>query len=74
MGLPDADDVLQIHNALVTLFDSSADPIFPPAVKSQALLESACGRPHTCAGSVQKYRSVNHKSLRLRRPRQPPGA
>lgn len=65
MWLPDADDVIQIHDALVALFQSSGDPIFPPGVKSRALLESACGRPHTGIGSVQKYKTVEQKAAAL---------
>ena len=50
-----ADDVVRIHYALVEEFASSDNPIDPPGVKSQSLLESAVGRQHTSLGNTIKY-------------------
>jgi death-on-curing family protein len=51
-------EVLQIHEILVSDFANSGDPIFPPGVKSQALLESAVARQHVEFGGVAKYTSA----------------
>lgn len=50
-----ATEVAQIHWILVDDFAKSRDPIDPPGVKSQALLESAVGRLHTALGGDLKY-------------------
>lgn len=47
-----------MHGALVGDFAASADPISPPGVRSQALLESAVQRPRTSLGGEDKYPSV----------------
>jgi prophage maintenance system killer protein len=49
------DDICRIHDALCADFALSADPIFPPGVKSMALLESAVGRQHVGFGPFRKY-------------------
>jgi death-on-curing family protein len=51
------DEVRQIHDILVQDFADSGDPIFPPGVKHQNLLESAVARQHTEFGGVAKYTS-----------------
>jgi len=48
-------EVERIHWVLVGDFARSRDPIEPPGVKSQALLESALGRPKTGLGQDFKY-------------------
>ena len=63
--LPDAQNVIAIHEELVRLFEHEPDPISPPGVKSLALLESACNRPNTGAGSVEKYKTLAQKSATL---------
>lgn len=50
-----ATEVAQIHWILVDDFAKSRDPIDPPGVKSQPLLESAVGRLHTALGGDLKY-------------------
>jgi death-on-curing protein len=49
------EDVLTIHEILVSDFANSADPISPPGLRSIALLESAVGRQSTSLGDVLKY-------------------
>ncbi|MBE3088226.1 MAG: type II toxin-antitoxin system death-on-curing family toxin [Chloroflexi bacterium] len=49
------DDVCRIHEALTEEFAASHDPIAPPGVKSQSLLESAVGRQHAGFGPFKKY-------------------
>lgn len=51
-------DVLDLHRVLVEDFRRSKDPIDPPGVRSQALLESAVHRPRTALGKTDKYPSV----------------
>jgi death-on-curing protein len=52
------EDVLLIHNLLVEEFGRTGDPIFPPGVKSESLLQSAVGRQHTSSGKTVKYPDV----------------
>ena len=54
-----ATDIETIQLALVKDFRGSKDPIYPPGVKSIALLESAAGRPRTSLGKVDKYPTVH---------------
>lgn len=49
------DDVVRIHYALVEEFSESHNPIDPPGVKSQSLLESAISRQHSSLGDTLKY-------------------
>jgi prophage maintenance system killer protein len=49
------EDVLRIHDALCADFAGTGDPIFPPGVKSMALLESAVGRQHTGFAGFRRY-------------------
>lgn len=65
LQLLSVDDVARIHNALVEEFAQSGDPIWPPGVKSQSLLESAVGRQHTSLGTVEKYRGPFGKAATL---------
>lgn len=50
-----SEDVLRIHDALCADFYGTGDPISPPGVKSQALLESAVGRQDVGAHRSRKY-------------------
>lgn len=52
------DQVKFIHDALVDEFAVTDDPIFPPGVKNEHLLESAVARQHTSLGGEPKYRTV----------------
>jgi death-on-curing family protein len=54
-------NLLEIHEALVLMFAEENDPIFPPGVKHEGLLESAIHRPQTSLGDVEKYDSVLSK-------------
>lgn len=54
----DADDVLATHWTLVEDFALAQDPIAPPGLRSDNLLDSAVSRPLTSLGGVLKYRSV----------------
>ena len=48
-------DVLEMHNELVQIFRDEDDPISPPGVRSDDLLQSACTRPNTSIVSHEKY-------------------
>lgn len=65
MWLPDFDDVMDLHTALVDLFQNDEDPISPPGVKSEDLLHSACNRPLIAIGDQEKYKSINDKIAAL---------
>src|SRR5262250_3424596 len=58
-------DVLRIHERLVLDFSGTADPIEPPGVRSEALLESAVGRQHAGLGSQLKYPAVGENAATL---------
>ena len=49
------EEILRIHFSLVEDFSRSGDPISPPGVRSQALLESAVGRQDTGSYDARKY-------------------
>lgn len=51
-------DVAEIHWILVKDYASSKDPIAPPGISSQSLLESAVHRPKTSLGTKSKYPTV----------------
>jgi death-on-curing family protein len=51
-------DVYQLHCVLVEDFLKSKDPIEPPGVRSEALLDSAVHRPKTSLGLTDKYPTV----------------
>jgi len=65
MWIPAIDNVLSVHEQLVQLFVDDEDPISPPGVKSGDLLESACQRPHTSLGGVEKYPDIFQKLAAL---------
>ena len=52
------EDVLSIHHELVRAFAEDDDPISPPGVRSQDLLESALERPKTGLAGERKYGTV----------------
>jgi len=52
------DEVLTIHEALVSHFAPTDNPIEPAGVKSQHLLASAVSRPETSLGASSKYTTV----------------
>lgn len=58
-------EVTAIHNALVADCQDHHDPISPPGIKSQALLQSAIGRPLTAIGQTAKYPTVEMAAAAL---------
>jgi death-on-curing family protein len=60
-----SDDIRRVHEALEQDAELAADPIFPPGVKNEHLLESACARPHTGGGSESKYPTVEMAAAAL---------
>ncbi len=58
-------DVLHIYWRLVAEFAESVDPISPPGVKSEALLESAVSRQHVGLGTQLKYSTVHQSAATL---------
>ena len=54
-GCLTADEVCRIHQRLCEDFAETEDPIDPPGIRSQALLESAVGRQDTGWGDERKY-------------------
>ncbi len=63
--LPEPKNVVAMHEELVKVFAEENDPISPPGVKNHALLESACSRPRTALGDVEKYQSLSEKMAAL---------
>jgi death-on-curing protein len=63
--LPATSNIVDVHNELVTVFSEENDPISPPGVKNLELLESACSRPHTSLGDVEKYKTLPEKMAAL---------
>ena len=63
--LPEPKNVVAIHEELVKVFAEENDPVSPPGVKDQGLLESACARPRTGLGDVEKYKSLAEKMAAL---------
>ena len=53
--LPDFEDVIEIHYGLVELFLDDEDPVSPPGPRDENLVHSACARPMTGMGTVDKY-------------------
>jgi death-on-curing protein len=60
-----ADEVVDIHMALVEDFSTTPDPIDPPGVKSADLLESAVARQFTSLGDEPKYKTLAHMAASL---------
>ncbi|WP_430398899.1 type II toxin-antitoxin system death-on-curing family toxin [Ferrovibrio sp.] len=50
-----AAQVKALHEYLTKIFEHENDPISPPGIKSNDLLESACSRPFISIGGVYKY-------------------
>ena len=60
-----AADVVQIHEQLTVDFGLSPDPISPPGVKSEHLLESALSRQLTGHGETLKYHAPVYNAATL---------
>ena len=65
MWIPEKLDVIDVHSHLTRLFEREEDPISPSGVKSEAMLESACSRPHTGIGNHDKYPTTELKLAAL---------
>ncbi len=65
LWIPESADIVSIHESLVFLFDHDGDPISPAGVKSEIMLESACMRPRTGMGNVEKYSTLEEKAAAL---------
>lgn len=63
--LPTPQNVINIHEELVRVFQEENDPISPPGVKDNGLLESACARPRTSLGGIEKYGTLPEKMAAL---------
>jgi death-on-curing protein len=60
-----AEEVLEIHLALVEDFARTPDPIVPSGVKHPDLLESAVARQFTSLGGEPKYKTLAHMAASL---------
>ena len=60
-----ADEVAAIHDTLVADFARSRDPIDPPGVRDQNLIESAVFRPQTGFGDILKYPTAESAAAAL---------
>lgn len=65
MWIPAKSDVIEVHDHLTRLFEREEDPISPPGIKDEGLLESACSRPHTGIGEHDKYQTIELKLAAL---------
>lgn len=59
------DEVKDIHFFLAEHYAAAADPISPPGVKDEGLLESACARPHTTVGQKEMFETPFDKAAAL---------
>jgi len=57
-----ASDIAEMHDTLSDWFATGDDPVSPPGVKSQELLESAAGRPDQTIGGKDAYPTVFDKA------------
>ena len=61
----DINQVKFIHEYLVDYFEDSDDPVSPPGVKDEDLLDSSVSRPFMSAGGQDAYPGVFHKAAAL---------
>ena len=59
------EEVLKIHDELVSDFANRKDPISPPGIKSIDLLESACFHPKTSLNGIYKYCTIESVAAAL---------
>ena len=59
------EEVLKIHDELVSDFANRKDPISPPGLKSIDLLESACFHPKTSLNGIYKYCTIESVAAAL---------
>jgi len=60
-----AEQVKNIHFFLADHYATTEDPISPPGVKDEGLLESACARPFTTAGQKEMFETPFEKAAVL---------
>lgn len=60
-----AADIVEIHDTLVDWFASSEDPISPPGLRDQGLLESAVGRAFQSVDGRDAYSTIFDKAAAL---------
>jgi len=48
-------EVIRIHDLLATEFELTPNPIYPPGIKDNNMLESAVNRQHTSFDNINKY-------------------
>lgn len=58
-------EIVKIHEELATNFTQQEDPIYPPGIKDDNLLESALFRPQTSFGGKIKYPTVESAGASL---------
>lgn len=61
----DEEDIIAIHEALVSDFATDKDPIAPPGVKEPGLIGSAVHRPRTSLGDELKYPTIEMAAAAL---------
>lgn len=61
----DLQRIIFIHEFLVNYFDTSEDPVSPPGIRDQDLLESAVKRPFMSVGGADAYKGIFKKSAAL---------
>lgn len=61
----DASIVTNIHGFLQEYYKNSTDPISPPGVKDDSLIESACTRPFMSAGRKDAFKNTYEKGAVL---------
>lgn len=59
------DQIKYIHDFLVEYFHDSEDPVSPPGIKNESLLESSVSRPFMSAGGEDAYPGVFNKAAAL---------
>ena len=59
------EDIIAIHQALVSDFANDKDPIAPPGVKEPGLIGSAVNRPRTSFGDELKYPTIEMAAAAL---------
>ncbi|SDS12355.1 death on curing protein [Halopseudomonas litoralis] len=61
----DINQVKFIHDYLVDYFDNSDDPVSPPGVKDEDLLNSSVSRPFMSVGGQDAYPGIFYKAAAL---------
>ena len=61
----DIEQIKYIHEYLVDYFEGSEDPVSPPGIKNEALLNSAVARPFMSVGGSDAYVGIFNKSAAL---------